>query len=83
MKVFVLVFENVCNFEVYNCEPRVFSNKERAKEMLRNAYEDADDDLPNEYIRECREEECLIYEDGRYSENRWVGTMYEIEIDEE
>lgn len=83
MKTFVLVFENVDNFEVYTCEPRVFSNKEKAEEILRNAYEQANDDLPQDYIRECSEGEYVIYEDGRYSENRWVGRMYEVEIDEE
>lgn len=81
MKVFVLVFENVDDFEVYTCEPRVFSNKGKAEETLLNAFEQANDDLPKEYIRECSEGECLIYEDGRYSENRWVGRIFEVEIE--
>ena len=45
MKVFVLVFENVDDFEVYTCEPRVFSNKGKAEETLLNAFEQANDDL--------------------------------------
>ena len=81
MKVFVLVFENVDDFEVYTCEPRAFNSKEKAEETLLNAFEQANDDLPKEYIRECSEGEYLIYEDGRYSENRWVGRIFEVEIE--
>lgn len=83
MKVFVLVFENVDDMIDYPINPRVYSNREKAVNALYCAYESASMEYPQDYIRDCSEEEYIIYEDGRYSENRWVGRMYEVEIDEE
>jgi hypothetical protein len=82
MTLFVLTFECVDDMEVYPVIPQAYTNEEKAIQALYNAYESASAEYPEDYERIKSKYECDIYEEGRYSENRWVGRIDKIEVDE-
>lgn len=82
MKLYIVTFECVEDMECYPIVPQAYKTKESAVNALKNAYEQASAEYPEDYERICSSEECDIYEDGRYSENRWVGRVDEVEVED-
>ena len=68
--------------ECYPIAPQAYKTKESAVNALKNAYEQASAEYPEDYEREYASMECDIYEEGRYNENRWGGRVDEVEVED-
>ena len=84
-KVFVVVINEVSEFEQFDHDPEVYEEREKARELLAKARQDA----INEYLDEEDEDSfCTIDKDtpdyfALYdSEQGWSHTHYEVSITE-
>ena len=85
MKIWVITYDEVCDFENFPQRPIAFKDESEARKMMERIKEDIlsdyadnlqDDDWVFDESADCLE----VYEDGRYSENHFSAVLNEIEV---
>lgn len=80
MKLYVIVIDNIDDFEKYSHEPEVYYKREDAEQRLNDLYDEVKPMLPKYDKEERTSTSFSLYTDETYPENHFDATLYEVEM---
>jgi hypothetical protein len=80
MKLYVIVMDEISDFEKYPQKPEVYYKKEDAERRVNELYDEVKPMLSNYNIEERTSTSFSLYTDGSYPENHFDVTLYEVEM---
>jgi hypothetical protein len=83
MKVWIVSFNEVIDYQENNYEPRVYSTYEKARKAFREIVDEILELLPEDWIREEGNNSFETYEEGYYDDNHSCVRISEVVVDED
>ena len=81
MKVYIIIINEVYDFEEMNHEPRVFATKESAFDAMRDIISNAKEEYGDDFNTiEETETSIEMYDDGTYAQSHYVAYIKECEV---
>lgn len=82
-KCYVIVIDEVYDYETQFHKPEVYTTKEKASHRLSFLYHQFNDELDNDWKRSVSDDCASFYLDGEYSCNHLDITLHEVIVNQE